>query len=292
MSGGGLSVVVTADDFGIGVETSRGIIEAHLRGPVTATSLMAITGDHARASIPLLGKAPNLEVGLHVVLTRCGHKPLAATKASGLVDRAGNFHTNGGLWIRAFSGRLNQEGVAEEIAAQAEMFKRLMGRLPAYVDSHHHSHQLPTVRQALVEVIEKGIVPGVARTTEETDAMKKRVPSAKTRRAAARLIGRRAAREFRAAKIWANDYFFGMLDPADFKLDFPWRAYFEVLPESGVVEWIVHPGFADETLKGRDDYLAERAVELDRLTNPQIAAAWEPIRGKLARKSVLGAAKK
>jgi chitin disaccharide deacetylase len=288
----GLALVVTADDFGIGVETSRGIIESHLRGPVTATSLMAITGDHVRASIPLLEKAPNLDVGLHVVLTRCGHKPLAATKASGLVDREGNFHTNGGLWIRAFAGRLNKDAVAEEIAAQAEVFKQLMGRSPDYVDSHHHSHQLPTIRQALVEVIGKGVLPAIGRTSVETDGIKKKVQSAKTRRAAARFIGKRAAREFRAAKIWANDYFFGMLDPADFKLDFPWRAYFGALPESGVVEWIVHPGFADETLKGRDDYLAERAVELDRLTSRQCMAVWEPVCGKLARKSVLAAGKK
>jgi predicted glycoside hydrolase/deacetylase ChbG (UPF0249 family) len=280
-----LAIVVTADDFGIGVETSRGIVESHLRGPVTATSLMAITGDHVRASIPLLEKTPNLDVGLHVVLTRCGHKPLAATKASGLVDREGNFHTNGKLWIRAFTGRLNREAVVEEIVAQGEMFKRLMGRTPAYVDSHHHSHQLPTIRRALMEVIRKGDLPAIARTSVETDAMQKNVGSAKTRRRAARFIGKRAAADFRAAKIWANDYFFGMLDPADFKLDFPWQAYLDVLPQRGVVEWIVHPGFPDETLRGRDDYLAERATELDRLT--KCTSAWEPIRDRLARKSVL-----
>ena len=49
-----LAVVVTADDFGIGRLTSEGIIQAHLHGPVTATSLMTITADHVLASVPLI----------------------------------------------------------------------------------------------------------------------------------------------------------------------------------------------------------------------------------------------
>src|ERR1019366_8996268 len=113
-----LSLIVTADDFGIGLQTSKGIIQAHLHGPVTATSLMSITGDHVRASIPLLADAPNLDVGLHLVLTRCGEKPVMARQSSGLVDRDGEFFSNGKLWIRAFAGKLNQLAVADEIAAQ------------------------------------------------------------------------------------------------------------------------------------------------------------------------------
>src|SRR5438093_12314714 len=79
------ALVVTADDFGIGRKTSEGIIRAHQHGPVTATSLMSITGDHVRSSIPLLADAPNLDVGLHLVLTNCGEKPLVARESSGFV---------------------------------------------------------------------------------------------------------------------------------------------------------------------------------------------------------------
>ncbi len=101
-------MVVTADDFGIGLKTSQGIIQAHLRGPVTATSLMSITGDHVRSSIPLLADAPNLDVGLHVVLTSCGEKAVVARESSGLVDKDGYFFSNGKLWIKALTGRLNR----------------------------------------------------------------------------------------------------------------------------------------------------------------------------------------
>src|SRR5687767_6454773 len=92
MSRAPVNLIVTADDFGIGLETSRGIIRAHLDGPVTSASLMTVTADHAARSVPLLAEAPRLEVGLHLVLSgSC--RPLAATtrRASKLLTRAGTF---------------------------------------------------------------------------------------------------------------------------------------------------------------------------------------------------------
>src|SRR5689334_6921389 len=111
------ALIVTADDFGIGRKTSEGILKAHLHGPVTAASLMSITGDHVRASVPLLADAPSLDVGLHLVLTNCGEKPLTARESSGLLARGGYFHSNGQLWIKALTGKLHRAGVADEIVA-------------------------------------------------------------------------------------------------------------------------------------------------------------------------------
>ena len=282
-----LAIVVTADDFGIGVRTSAGIIEAHRRGPVTATSVIVITGRHVEESIPLLHEAQELDVGLHVALTRCGHRPLVARSASGLLDRQGNFLSNGRLWLAAFSGRIEQVAVEEEIAAQAELFGKLLGRRPTHVDAHHHAHQLPCVRDALIAVIERGLLPAVTRTTVRPPTMPLSAAGAKARRCAAHWIGNRAAKIFAQHQIRSNDYFFGMLGPRDLRRDFPWQNYLQHLPPSGVVEWVVHPGFDDETLAGRDVYRAGRAKELQSLTQPQTAAAWEPLRRYLSRKSVL-----
>jgi hypothetical protein len=282
-----LSLVVTADDFGIGKKTSEGIIRAHLHGPVTATSLMSITGDHVRASIPLLDDAPNLEVGLHLVLTRCGEKPVMARQSSGLVDRDGEFFSNSKLWIRAFTGKLDQLGVADEIAAQTELFHKLVGRPPAYVDGHHHAHQLPVVREALLDVMGHDLLPRITRVTTEADSIRKKVGSVRLKRTAANTLGKQAARDFATRWVWTNDSFFGMLSAADLKRPFPWDRYLAALPASGVIEWVVHPGLADETLVGRDDYNAARSVELEALTSLAGVAAWERFRGHLGRKSVL-----
>lgn len=280
------AVVVTADDFGIGLQTSRGIIQAHLAGPVTTTSMMVITREHAQASVGLLEAAPRLDVGLHIVLTACGHPPLKAAKNSGLVDRAGNFLGNGRLWLAALSGRLNKDAVAEEIAAQAELFRRMVGRPPTHVDAHHHAHQLPTIRQALIDVIGRGNLPPMTRTTIEPRGMLARVASVRSKRLAANSMGKRARRAFEGKGIRSNDFFFGMLGAGDLRLQFPWRNYLENLPRDGIVEWVVHPGLADQTLLGRDDYRLGRVAELEALTGECGKRAWAGL--PLMRKSELG----
>jgi hypothetical protein len=282
-----LSLVVTADDFGIGRRTSEGIIQAHLHGPVTATSLMSITGDHVRASIPLLADAPNLDVGLHIVLTDCGEKPLIARESSGLVNREGRFFTNGQLWIRAMLGKLDRRAVADEIAAQTELFVKLVGRPPAYVDCHHHAHQLPIIRTALLDVMDHDLLPRITRITVEPPGMLLAVPSVRLKRRLAHLLGKRAAKAFSQTWLWTNDFYFGMLAPRDLRRNFPWEKFLKHLPTSGIVEWVVHPGLPDDSLIGRDGYRTERAKELDALTNQASLKAWEHLRPLLSRKSIL-----
>ena len=281
-------MICTADDFGIGLATSRGIVAAHHRGPVTATSLMAVTGDHARRSVPLLADCPDLDVGLHLVLTRCGERPIVARESSGLVGRDGEFLTLRQLWARGLTRKLDRRGVADEIAAQTEQFHKLMGgRFPAYVDGHHHAHQLPVVRDALLDVVGHRLLPPVTRTTVEPPRVRLAVNPNRAKRAVANLLGRRARSAFAKHWVWANDYFVGMIAPRDLRRPSPWGRFLANLPTSGVVEWCVHPGDPDEALAGRDGYVAQRPVELEALTGPAGVAAWEPLRPNLARKSAL-----
>src|SRR6267142_4469410 len=105
--GGGRSrAVITADDFGFGVATSAGIIHAHLHGPVNRTSMMVVTGDHAKASAQLLGEAPKLKLGLHLVFTDVGAAALAATRSSGLVDAQRRFLSIPQLYFRCLSAKI------------------------------------------------------------------------------------------------------------------------------------------------------------------------------------------
>jgi predicted glycoside hydrolase/deacetylase ChbG (UPF0249 family) len=59
------------------------------------------------------------------------------------------------------------------------------------------------------------------------------------------------------------------------------------LPDFGVVEWVVHPGLPDETLRGRDSYSVQRWAELRSLIDPAHALQWQRLRPLLTRKSVL-----
>ncbi|HET6866736.1 MAG TPA: ChbG/HpnK family deacetylase [Solirubrobacteraceae bacterium] len=100
-------LIVNADDFGLTVGVSRGIVEAHVRGILTSTSLM-VDAPAAEHAVGLAGEHPGLSIGLHFV------------DDTPALDGPGH--------------------AAREFARQLERFRELMGREPTHVDSHHHVH--------------------------------------------------------------------------------------------------------------------------------------------------------
>jgi predicted glycoside hydrolase/deacetylase ChbG (UPF0249 family) len=100
-------LIVNADDFGMTAGVTEGILDAHVRGIVTSTSLMVdgVAAEHAAA---LASENPELSVGLHFV-----------DDTPALDDPA---------------------HAAREFEAQLSRFRALMGREPTHVDSHHHVH--------------------------------------------------------------------------------------------------------------------------------------------------------
>ena len=77
-------LVVNADDFGFTPDVNSGIVEAHRRGILTATTLMA-NGDAFDDAVRLAREAPSLDVGCHLVLigglSLVTGKPFPATVA-------------------------------------------------------------------------------------------------------------------------------------------------------------------------------------------------------------------
>ncbi len=100
-------VIVNADDFGLTSGVTDGIVEAHVRGIVTSTSLMVDSPGAAYAA-GLAGQHTGLSIGLHFV------------DDTPALDEPGH--------------------AAREFSRQLERFRELMGREPTHVDSHHHVH--------------------------------------------------------------------------------------------------------------------------------------------------------
>jgi len=100
-------LIVNADDFGFATGVNEGIIEAHVRGIVTSTSLMVDWPAAANAA-RLAREHPGLSVGLHYV------------EDGPEIDEPGH--------------------AARTFAAQLERFRDLTGSDPTHVDSHHHVH--------------------------------------------------------------------------------------------------------------------------------------------------------
>jgi chitin disaccharide deacetylase len=124
-------LIVNADDFGYDAEISRGIVEAHRDGIVTAATLMVNT-PAAEQAARLARENPALSVGLHVNFTN------EAEDMFDLEDPA---------LVRA------------ELQRQFERFLELMGRKPDHLDSHQHVHRSPVRRPLFQELARVHALP-------------------------------------------------------------------------------------------------------------------------------------
>jgi len=125
------ALIVNADDFGLSPGVTRGILEAHRNGVVTSTSFMvdALGSEEAarRAS-----EAPRLSIGLHAEIAA------------------------------AYEGLAPDDACARwraELEWQLEQFRRLLGRDPTHLDSHHSRHRDLRVAPVFVEVARRHGIP-------------------------------------------------------------------------------------------------------------------------------------
>jgi predicted glycoside hydrolase/deacetylase ChbG (UPF0249 family) len=118
-------VIVNADDFGASTGVNRGIVEAHVRGVVTSTSLL-VTGRAVADAVELSRSHPDLAVGLH-------------WDVWGEDER--DFDMD------------DHAAVRDEFARQLDRFCDLMERAPTHVDSHKHAHMHDGVFPLFAELV-------------------------------------------------------------------------------------------------------------------------------------------
>lgn len=142
-------LIINADDFGLSRGVNHGIIDAHLNGVVTSTSLMMNQPGTIHA-VQLMELVKGLGVGLHAVLT--SGKPL--TEVSSLVDQDGNFWRLQDFWQKD----LDTQHVHRELYAQ---LNKLLdnGYSPTHIDSHHHVHRHPKVWPIVEEMARQYSLP-------------------------------------------------------------------------------------------------------------------------------------
>ena len=127
-------LIINADDFGYSKEVNLGIMESHINGVLTSTTLMAnMPGvDHA---VSLLKDMPNLCVGAHLTLT-CG-KPMLGEKVSTLIKENEYFFK-----LEDVENKVVQMDISEIYEEWKTQIRYLLnkGVNLSHIDSHHHVH--------------------------------------------------------------------------------------------------------------------------------------------------------
>lgn len=151
-----IRLVVNADDFGLSASVNEGILCAHRRGIVTATSLMAVgrAFDHA---IDCCRSAPGLDVGVHLALVAAS--PLRPV--SPLAGPNGRFPASAGALLRRYlTGGIPVSEVRAEWSAQIERILE-QGVAVSHLDSHQHVHVLPGLAEVCLELADRYGIPFV-----------------------------------------------------------------------------------------------------------------------------------
>ena len=272
-------LIVNADDLGFTAGVNRAILEAHTRGIVTSSTLMA-KGRAFDDAVKLAKLAPQLSIGCHVVLTD-GEPVLDAAQLPTLTSRQSSPNSPSAPFrdalasfaIRAFAGRMNPAEIEAETAAQIRKIQSA-GIAVSHVDSHKHTHLFPAVLRPVMRAAQACGVHairnpfGPRQPLRSADLLTR--PSLWTRYAEVRIL-RALSGKFREA---ASRLHFATPDGTlgivvtgtlDEKL---FRAIAELIPE-GTWEFVCHPGYNDADLQRANTRLrASREIELNVLANP------------------------
>jgi predicted glycoside hydrolase/deacetylase ChbG (UPF0249 family) len=140
-------LIVTADDYAMSAAIDEGILDLVQAGRVSATSCMTLSPrwpEAARQLTPAVRARCHL--GLHLDLTEFAARP----------------EPLGRLILKACARLLDPQALRQTIHDQLDRFEAALGQPPNYIDGHQHVHQLPQVRQALVEVLAQRYPAGSA----------------------------------------------------------------------------------------------------------------------------------
>ena len=253
--------MVNGDDFGFTPDVNRGMVDAHRRGILTATTLMA-NGSAFEDAVRLARETPSLDIGCHLVLigerSPVSGKPYPATLGRLLAALARRE-------IRPY----------DEFAAQ---IRRILdaGIRPTHLDTHKHTHLAPPVLDAVARLSEEFAIRWVRRPFDlPLNALRGRVPRLKRMtNAALGMMRRHFHRVLERHGCRTTDHFAG------FQITGRFRAaelveLLACLPE-GSTELMCHPGYCGDALRAAPTRLKEsRERELEAVMAPETRAAVE-----------------
>jgi predicted glycoside hydrolase/deacetylase ChbG (UPF0249 family) len=269
-------LIVMADDYGIGPETSRGILELAGRGVVTGTVLLVNSPYAAAAVRAWRASGLPLEMGWHPCLTM-DPPVLPPRRVPSLVGPDGCLWPLRHFLPRLLLGRLRPGDIESELHAQYDRFLELVGRPPTVVNSHQHAALFPPVGAILRRVLARCSPRPYLRRVREPWPMLARIPGARLKRTVLTVFGRLQARRQRRDGFPGNDWLAGTTDPPWVKDPEFFARWLTRVPGRDV-ELACHPGYPDPTLIGRDcgpdDGLLQRRVdELHLLHQPAFGQA-------------------
>lgn len=210
-----VNVIINVDDFALSPAIDAGVIDLAERGVVTSTSALVKSprwpvAAHRLRDVPI-------DLGLHLDLT---------------ADASEDARASARFVVDALLRRLPTERIHCEVSDQLDRFEDAVGEPPRFVDGHLHLHQLPGVREVLIDEL-------AVRYPHKMPAVRvcSAVRGAGVKAHIIAALGSRAfGRLARSAGIRTNGAFAGVYDfsqPVDLPL--LWRRWLSNAPSEGLI---------------------------------------------------------
>ncbi|MBV1688781.1 ChbG/HpnK family deacetylase [Novosphingobium sp. G106] len=256
-------ISLCADDFAHSRGTSEVIVNLAHGRRINAISCMTVRPGWRSDARLLSGLEQHCEIGLQLVLS--DERPLTAMPG---YAAAGTMPPLSILTSLPMSAQLTGE-IAVEVARQFDAFSQVVGRPPDFVTSHGHMHQLPVLREVILEeAVWRAPEAWLRSCGDRPLALLRRGFRGKAMRSAWHSYGYTdIARGF---GLETNHSFAGHYDYSEsFAAAFP--RFFDGASDHHVI--MLHPGAADRA----DDPIAEARVReaafLECYRPPEIAAS-------------------
>jgi predicted glycoside hydrolase/deacetylase ChbG (UPF0249 family) len=146
-------LIVNADDCNLTEGVTSSILDCHDRGIVTSTTFLVNLPVNLQ-TVRRLKARRGLGVGLHLNVT-LGEPVSRKARVSSLIDGEGGFARP----RRMKAARVNPRELYGEYRAQVELFRKVFGRLPTHLDTHHQLHDFPLFYKVLAEIAQRYRLP-------------------------------------------------------------------------------------------------------------------------------------
>jgi predicted glycoside hydrolase/deacetylase ChbG (UPF0249 family) len=139
-------LIINADDFGLTRSVCEGILEAHQHGVISSTTVLM----NQKISKSIIKKAKSfkeLGIGIHLNISSGG--PLSSPRRiRTLINEKGQFN-------RINESNQKRISLAElecEWMKQINSFRKMWGRNPTHIDTHHHVHVFPRIWKVFFKI--------------------------------------------------------------------------------------------------------------------------------------------
>ena len=280
-------LIVNADDFGLTSGVNRGIIEAHTRGIVTSSTLMAC-GAKFQEAVDMASRVPQLSVGCHVLLVDAS--PVLDVQQVSSLAFVSNSSPNSGrnsgpgfdnnsrtpkfrdslvsFACLAVARRLDEDEIEAEITAQIRKLQAA-GIQVSHLDSHKHTHMFPVVFRPMLRAAKKCGIRAVRNPFEPLFLAGTRNWKRRIQLGVLRSFQESFREALGGAGLMTPNGCVGIIATGGLTLQ-TFRQLIENLPD-GTWEFVTHPGYNDAELNNVKTRLRHsRENELEILTSTAV----------------------